>query len=422
MKRLILAACLAAALGGASAAEVTVSSVVQNPVTRHVTVSYSLADGPAIVTFEVTTNGVSAGADKARFAYGDVYRKVSGDGSHSFTWPLAEAWPDAPALESMAVVVKAWSLDAPPPYMVLDLIGNFGIAFYPAEEAMPYPVGNMLYKTSSMVFRKIPASGVTWTMGDDRSTARTRHRVAFTHDYYIGIYPVTLQQYSLVASMKDYSPAQALSNTELAKAYQGDLTPYGRARPVVGPSFKYYLRGSVSTAAYNWPVGRSVASSMFMQAMRNRFPMTFDLPTSAQWEYACRAGRGTDFNDGSSSSGAGVGWFVENNAEDPEWVEGLPHAVGLKKPNAWGLYDMHGNVFEMTLDRNTTLAPSADPETAVSEPEGSTTESGDNRQVRGGSFLSGAADYPAGSFTSMDAGVQRVDLGFRLAAPAAINN
>lgn len=102
------------------------------------------------------------------------------------------------------------------------------------------------------------------------------------------------------------------------------------------------------------------------------------LPTEAQWEYACHAGTNTRFNLGDGEEDlARAGWYRENSAEDL-------HPVGQKKPNAWGLYDMHGNVTEICLDlisSYVTVLPQ-DPVGVIDE----------NRSaMRGGGFMHDAA-------------------------------
>jgi alpha-tubulin suppressor-like RCC1 family protein/formylglycine-generating enzyme required for sulfatase activity len=101
----------------------------------------------------------------------------------------------------------------------------------------------------------------------------------------------------------------------------------------------------------------------------------FRLPTEAEWEYACRAGTTGAFNNGAASPEA-VAWYSANSGANT-------HAVGTRAANAWGLYDMHGNVWEWCWDWYGALAS-----TSVSDPTGAAT--GTSRIIRGGSWYNDA--------------------------------
>ena len=102
---------------------------------------------------------------------------------------------------------------------------------------------------------------------------------------------------------------------------------------------------------------------------------SYRLPTEAEWEYACRAGTTTAFSFGDDKEQFGENAWYRDNAGDVG--ERVAHAVGLKKPNLWGLHDMHGNVWEWCSDWVGTLPGGADPV----GPEG-----GSIRVLRGGSY------------------------------------
>ena len=107
----------------------------------------------------------------------------------------------------------------------------------------------------------------------------------------------------------------------------------------------------------------------------------FRLPREAEWEYACRAGTTTRWSFGDDESKVGeYAWYREN-----AWNQGekFPHATGLKLPNPWGLYDMHGNVWEWCQDRYGRYA-----EGSQIDPTGP--ESGSERVARGGHFITHA--------------------------------
>ena len=106
----------------------------------------------------------------------------------------------------------------------------------------------------------------------------------------------------------------------------------------------------------------------------------FRLPTEAEWEYACRAGTSTEYYTGDTESDlARAGWYGDDEGNSDE----RPHPVAQKEPNAWGLYDMHGNVWEWTND----FFGSYGSEPAHN-PKGP--ESGSYSVMRGGSWLNRA--------------------------------
>jgi formylglycine-generating enzyme required for sulfatase activity len=163
------------------------------------------------------------------------------------------------------------------------------------------------------------------------------HSVTLTQSFYMGRYEVTQSQW--VARMGN-NPS----------AFQGASYPDAANRPVESVSW-------VQIPGYLTATG-----------MR--------LPSEAEWEYACRAGTTTAFNNGSSdeSTAGMIAWWGNNSG-------GETHAVGGKAANALGLYDMSGNVWEYANDRYESTYYSVSPSTNPPGPA-----SGSSRVLRGGSF------------------------------------
>ncbi len=137
---------------------------------------------------------------------------------------------------------------------------------------------------------------------------------------------------------------------------------------------------------------------------------TYRLPTEAEWEYACRAGTQTKYSFGDKETDLGAyawydGLFGNGNAKREQY----PHAVGTRKPNPWGLFDMHGNAVEWCSDWLDTYyfekSPPADPQGP---------ETGERKSVRGGCWLADAS-FCSSSDRGSELPAARIDyLGFRV--------
>ncbi len=191
--------------------------------------------------------------------------------------------------------------------------------------------------TNSVGMRMVRVAPGSFVVGSPpaepmRQEEETLHRVTLSRGFRIAATEVTERQW-------------------LAVMPQGRRLQQGDDRPV---------------ASVSWKEARE-----FCLELSRKEGKTYRLPTEAEWEYACRAGT-------TSTTAADLGavaWYSENS-------DGTAHAVGLKAPNAWGLFDMLGNVAEWTADVYGPY-PRGD---EVKDPTGPA--SGSTRAVRGGSWRS----------------------------------
>ena len=339
---------------------------------RLVTITYTLADAPAVVTLDVQTNCTENGATKwasiggeaVANAQGDVWKQVA-IGNHTITWRPDLSWPDHKIADGGArAVVTAWALDNTPDYMVVDISEAAQPntqTYYPSAESIPGGLlDNDVYRKTAIVMRKIMAKDVVWTMGSTPQETRNReaareatHQVTLTNNYYIGVFPVTQSQWALI---------QSNNLTPSFYNYIGSSA----MRPVEQVCYNEIRNADNTTAAntaYDWPAAPNPSS--FLGRLRTTTGIDFDLPSEAQWEFAARAGHGsTMWGDGSAI----LNWNKDDNlgrlgryAQNGGKVDNKEPAqscdasngtaiVGSYQPNSWGLYDMHGNVWEWCLD------------------------------------------------------------------------
>ena len=232
-------------------------------------------------------------------------------------------------------------------------------------------------KTTKLVMRKIPKG--TFSMGQTGGTFGTTgnaepvHNVTLTKDFYIGVFELTQEQYRRLQR----------------SSYSGSHN-VGDANPIENASYDAY---------------RSQITSVFRT---NLGVDTLDFPTEAQWEKACRAGTTSELYNGKALSINGqtqsgnivpIAWYAEEGT----------HEVGLKLPNAFGLYDMLGNVYEACLDWNGAYAAGD-----ATDPTGPDTAPADSKRViRGGYYSTNNYLITSAGRSSSSGGW--INYGFRLA-------
>ena len=280
-------------------------------------------------------------------------------------------------------------------YCVIDLSAGPNARKYPVSYIAAEPKGGWTdeYKTTKLVLRRIEPG--KFMMGGN-------YEVTLTKPFYCGVFEVTQKQYELVTG----------GNPSL---FKGDMRPVERVSVSA-------IRGN--SATYSWPSSVNVDPLTFIGKIQVRTGLNFDLPTEAQWEYACRAGTTSKFNNGgdSESDMKKLGRFVLNQKErawreaDESFAKHEPDGkggysgghtvVGSYRPNAWGLYDMHGNVWEWCLDWRGDLS------SGVTEPVGSS--SGVRRVLRGGCWDSPTAGCTSSNRNNAIPSYKNIILGFRL--------
>ena len=395
-----LAICVTSAL--ATVPEVTYVSMEQSSSSRQVTIQYKFSGDDAVITLDVQTNAntsasasdpgwTSIGGPAVCNAKGEVWRKVekvSDDTLHTITWRPDKSWAGENgegfviAANGARAVVKAWAVNNTPDYMVVD-ISNSSIPhtqdarcrYYPSVDFLPGSkpgqvgavTNNANFKTSLLVMRKICARDITWIMGSTAlETERSRvdsgnwertHPVTLTNDYYIGVFAVTQGQWAEVVPVGRSYPSR----------FQN--LAYRAGRPVEQICYNDLRCGDCNTSSssdYGGHYPDPPYADSFLGRIRNRTGVDFDLPSDAQWEFACRAGHGDGkYGNGSEILNTGnndanlapqtryLGNNASSNNEPGVNVDTTKGSVtvGSCVPNDWGLYEMLGNVMELCLDK-----------------------------------------------------------------------
>ena len=246
-------------------------------------------------------------------------------------------------------------------YLLVDISSGPNGSQYPITYTDIMPdltgAGNLTYKGNVIVLKYIPAG--TFTMGNTTQggSSAPEHIVNVTKGYYMGVFELTRRQYLNVMTANPFTPGYTNSDNTL---------------PMENISF-----ADIRGASSDWPNNTNVEANSFMGNISIKTGLKFDLPTEVQWEYACRAGTKTEWSFGNDLSGVSGNNYMWNSNN----TSGSTEAVGGKSPNPWGLYDIHGNVWEACLDWYDVSYYSSSPS---DDPFGPT--SGSARASRGGGF------------------------------------
>ena len=309
---------------------------------------------------------VTATDQAQNMTYTAVANALSGDmdhnaGAHRLIWDMDK---QGLKIGSTNVVFTVEYLQM---YCVVDLSGGANVSSYPVAYMDAPPNGGFNtdeYKTTKLVMRRIEPG--TFMMGGSTQTTLSK-------PYYVGLFEVTQKQYQLVTG-------------SWPSRFSGDM------RPVEYVSWNT-IRGNSA-----WPASTAVSTDSFIGRIRARTGLgDFDLPTEAQWEYACQSGRTTTYSYGNNADG-GYMWYSSNSSRQTR-------DVGTKQPNPWDIYDMHGNVWEWCLDWYGTLSGGSDPTGSFS---------GENRVLRGGSWYDDSSSCTSFHRYSRTPSSAYNNIGFRL--------
>ena len=243
--------------------------------------------------------------------------------------------PPAPLLAALAALLLACSplpaedLKLTPP----EAEAKTEAQMRPYKQAIP---------GADVAFEMVPIKGGEFVMGSPESEPGRnedegpQHKVR-VEPFWIGKHEVTWDEYDIWSFNLDIQRRQFTGE---------EPTPLDEQADAVTRPTKPYTDMTFNMGHDGFPAisMTQMAAKMYCEWLSAKTGHYYRLPTEAEWEYACRAGTTTPYSFGDPATIDEYAWYFDNSEEGYS-------KVGLKKPNPWGLYDMHGNVAEWVLDQ-----------------------------------------------------------------------
>ena len=414
MKSKIFASIALAAACAANA--VTVSSVTARqrwPWSAMMDIDFTLEDTSApTANYLVQVTATYAQGTESVVAKTFVNEPVFTNGTHRLIWNLGKDIPNVKANDFVVTVTATPYAESTGSYLVFDLSGGSTAKSYPhwytsvPPEVLPNTA--QACKTTEMWFRRVPAGTIMQGNGvSGTDTSLPAHSVTISTDYYVAIFETTQQQwYQIFGEWKG-----SWKNEQWRAARPVEYIDTTNEMPNNGA-----IRGNWS--ARDAQTSTNVTSDSFVGFLRSKTGFgRIDLPTEAQWEYACRAGTtGARYSDKPIAELARCGATDDSKTLAP-YANGTTNGtavVGSYAPNPWGLYDMYGNVLELCLDRWEQTPADMAPYSGI-DPVGSVTADNNNARVcRGGYYSASAAGNVFNSYYRRKFEYYSSWLGFRL--------
>ena len=286
-----------------------------------------MARAELIRALRIATFAAAAFAALVWFAPRELVPQATSNGDHAA--PSTAVYPDAPP-------------GRPPATAVANADAKDAASMKPYRESIASPKEGEA--ATAVEFDLVPIPAGKFTMGSPESEPERKPDEGPPHEvevapFWMGKCEVTWDEFHVFMQRKDLASRAADPKARAPQDAWADAVSRPTP-PYVPMDFGYGIHGYPAICMTQF------AARQYTKWLSMKTGRFYRLPSEAEWEYACRAGTTTAYSFGDDRKQLGdYAWDFDNS-------DGKPHPVGTKKPNPWGLFDMHGNVAEWTLDQH----------------------------------------------------------------------